>query len=477
MADAATDPQAPSLPYTWTDRDGDVLRVARYVGVQGYVTVSTDIGPRTAYVPTGDEAVRLARAVLAAAGSTARVVEGEALILDPAEASRAVARGLNRSDLAQQRGHVDDVMTQLCQASGWLPRTGEDTPSPAEKPDNISSEDPAGLRSAPTITVPIEMQDRILDRLDRLESEAAHSDSRLRTTTSSEEAAPQTDGGVDLEAIRERAHHVAEYASPSAEDEVLRTDVPALLAEVDRLRRERDQAHHQARDEVTWLEGARQRLTRERDEAALVARYRRLQRDRYRTAWVSARGRAARARDQRDQARADLRMAVERDEEIVQDAREAGAQAPAAGEVADVVIALRERERQHTQEITRLGQTVAELGRDVGDLRERLAPLEQERDDARRRDEARAERDRYRDSWTSARRELATRVERLEAAQTDHDRRADRHTDRITALERVARGVTRTDPPQPGLHAEEDQITQWWLEHEGGGGHDAEENR
>lgn len=54
-----------NLPYTWTDSDGDELRV-----VAGHVSISKETsGQSTVYAPTGPDAVALARAVLAAAGN------------------------------------------------------------------------------------------------------------------------------------------------------------------------------------------------------------------------------------------------------------------------------------------------------------------------------------------------------------------------------------------------------------------------
>lgn len=54
----------------------------------------------------------------------------------------------------------------------------------------------------------------------------------------------------DLDAIAARARIVAEYGSPSAEDTVLRDDVPALLREVRRLTAELETARTQAAADV-----------------------------------------------------------------------------------------------------------------------------------------------------------------------------------------------------------------------------------
>lgn len=62
------------LPYTYTDRDGDELRIVRDDN-HGYVSVSKEAtGPASVYAPTGEDAVDVVRAVLAAAGDTGHMV-------------------------------------------------------------------------------------------------------------------------------------------------------------------------------------------------------------------------------------------------------------------------------------------------------------------------------------------------------------------------------------------------------------------
>lgn len=112
------------LPYTYTDDDGDRLHINHHIS---FIAAGSDV--LSMEPPTGEDAVALARAILAAAGNTGHLVVSE----DDRDESRRYIRILEaqRADLRQELRAAREVTGRLpeedlAELRGWVERLDRD---------------------------------------------------------------------------------------------------------------------------------------------------------------------------------------------------------------------------------------------------------------------------------------------------------------------------------------------------------------
>lgn len=300
MADETPDPQAPSLPYEWRDDEGQWLWVSpprKRPTISIVDPEPEEDGTAAAmWLPTGAEGVRLARHILAVSGSTARVVvaRDDLTRLDRAAGALIAATTGEDPEIATPADVEDDDVARAvarvvlsavegprAQCGHVLPYTAPDGPRVCElgAPHSGDHRDAEGASWREDETQP--QPDAAPLDLEEIRARAADA------TPGPWERDPRTPAVQGHSYAYQRGEYYRGVGSAdfgdgdeAAADEAFfvraREDVDALLAEVERLRGERD-------ERLTLEESSR--LARQVDEARDLAL-------RYRAAWHSARRRA-----------------------------------------------------------------------------------------------------------------------------------------------------------------------------------------
>jgi hypothetical protein len=321
------------LPYEWTDPDGRCLRIRGGLGGlaatdrdQGGVTVCVDL-------PTGDEAVLMARAVLQAAGSDARVVCGQltrtpvrfpcyrepghagghqaaapdmtALVVPDSpkmlgetlavaqtalgqwsEVDRRdehIARlGRLAAECVRHRpvgadGKHRDLHTATCGCEDKGPEAAHSaSEQPLEQPEDEAPDwriillDAMGLDDAAEIDPDDQgLWERAyaIWMMHQGEHDIAGRLCRRCYRRLEQPGETPSEGGLDLDAIRDRVALLDEHTTVMSDDEEFFVrNVPALLDEVERLRAQRDNAAVAAGEESADRDEARKEVERLRAE-------------------------------------------------------------------------------------------------------------------------------------------------------------------------------------------------------------------
>lgn len=236
------------LPYTYTDSQGARLTIDGdliYVAIDGIGSTGVD-------TPTGEDAVAMARAVLAAAGDTGHEVvsiEDYARAWDAAieAAARSMRERAAQEVLFQSGTRAPMAISEAIDALPLLPDTTEDTDSTVHvaTPEGIT---PCGRGTRDVTTSPLIPEVTCVGCLQALALEKggqaiAMRDERDRLRTAWESARR---GRAQA---RETAGMERFFASAAAADVIrLRKEVRAESARVSQARDERDQALRSARE-------------------------------------------------------------------------------------------------------------------------------------------------------------------------------------------------------------------------------------